>query len=182
MPLHWCPYARCVASRCVVALPRPLPTPPQLPASVSAAPLLPPRSQPLRRTPAAERYRRIRSAADAARAGARALRASRAATLALGLGHQTLDHAPAALLPALARTLALALEAHGGPMSSLDALQHSARLAPGISALGCGHHPPDDTAESPLSATREFIERNIVPIFWSIAATCLLSSSSCPTT
>ena len=34
--------------------------------------------------------------------------------LALGLGHQPLDHAPAALLPALARTLALALEAHSG--------------------------------------------------------------------
>jgi hypothetical protein len=149
MPLHWCPYARCVASRCVVALPRPLPTPPQLPASVSAAPLLPPRSQPLRRTPAAERYRRIRSAADAARAGARALRASRAArSLALGLGHQPLDHAPAALLPALARTLALALEAHSGRVAPLNTLQH----APGIGALGRGHHPPDDAAEGPLAA------------------------------
>ena len=40
--------------------------------------------------------------------------AGQSATLALGLGHQTLDHAPAALLPALARTLALALEAHSG--------------------------------------------------------------------
>ena len=130
MPLHWCPYARCVASRCVVALPRPLPTPPQLPASVSAAPLLPPRSQPLRRTPAAERYRRIRSAADAARAGARALRASRAArSLALGLGHQPLDHAPAALLPALARTLALALEAHVEYAAARGASRASARSA-----------------------------------------------------
>ena len=105
--------------------------------------------KPLRRTPAAERYRRIRSAADAARAGARALRASRAArSLALGLGHQPLDHAPAALLPALARTLALALEAHSGRVAPLNTLQH----APGIGALGRGHHPPDDAAEGPLAA------------------------------
>ena len=68
--------------------------------------------------------------------------------LALGLGHQPLDHAPAALLPALARTLALALEAHSGRVAPLNTLQH----APGIGALGRGHHPPDDAAEGPLAA------------------------------